>query len=167
MPLIGSLENGEQGRLAVLPVRYPLNETLLSGKHLYPKEEKSRAQSLYRNSYAPNQTHCGKHRYVPVAVHANGRLKPLTGVVDGEPVSEPEGAYYLRYRTQRRRVLKPLGKDPQAAMTAKLRRDHLLKGESLGMIPSEIAQIASNSLNVDETPSNLLTLDQAIAVFLA
>ena len=59
----------------------------------------------------------GKHRYVPVAVHTNGRLKPHTGLLNGKPVYHPEATYYLGYWTHDRRIYEPLGKDRQAALT--------------------------------------------------
>src|SRR5512133_3713585 len=42
-------------------------------------------------------------RYLPVAVAANGRMKPDIVVVDGHEERHPEGAYYLEWRERQAR----------------------------------------------------------------
>ena len=50
-------------------------------------------------------------RYCPVAVSANGRAKPDFVIVNGQQERHPEGAYYLEWRENGKRVRLSVGKD--------------------------------------------------------
>ena len=54
-------------------------------------------------------------RYCPVILSANGRVKPDLVVVNGQQERHPEGAYYLEWRENGRRVRLSVGKDPADA----------------------------------------------------
>jgi integrase/recombinase XerD len=43
-------------------------------------------------------------RYCPVVLSANGRVKPDLVVINGQQERHPEGAYYLEWRENGRRV---------------------------------------------------------------
>lgn len=61
-----------------------------------------------------------------------------------------------------------LGKDPLTALTAQLRREHLLKGEALGMALPEVGLEAKPVVVAAPAPvGNPLLLDTAMAAFLA
>jgi hypothetical protein len=75
----------------------------------------------------------GKRPFVKPVYAANGRIRPLYGVVDGVPQHRPEGTYYLRWADGGRRVWEPVGVDPYAALAAKLRREHILQSKSMGI----------------------------------
>ena len=51
-------------------------------------------------------------RYCPVALSANGRVKPDVVLINGEEEKHPEGAYYLEWREGAKRVRLSVGKDP-------------------------------------------------------
>ena len=63
----------------------------------------------------------GKRAHVHPVFTANGRMKPLTGIVNGQPEHHPEGVYHLRYREERRLVYRAVGIDPADAQTKFLR----------------------------------------------
>ncbi|MGZ4824796.1 MAG: tyrosine-type recombinase/integrase, partial [Terriglobales bacterium] len=65
---------------------------------------------------------------------ANRRLKPLHAVVNGNPEHHPEGVYNLRYLDGKRRVWEPVGNDPNAALAAKLRREHIVRAKDMGIL---------------------------------
>jgi integrase/recombinase XerD len=54
-------------------------------------------------------------RYCPVVLSPNGRVKPDLVIVNGQPERHPEGAYYLEWRENGRRVRLSVGKDAQNA----------------------------------------------------
>ena len=50
-------------------------------------------------------------RYCTVALSANGRVKPDLVIVNGQQERHSEGAYYLEWRENGRRVRLSVGKD--------------------------------------------------------
>ena len=54
-------------------------------------------------------------RYCPVVLSANGRVKPDLVILNGQQERHPEGAYYLEWRENGRRVRLSVGKDPADA----------------------------------------------------
>jgi integrase/recombinase XerD len=62
-------------------------------------------------------------RYCPVILSANGRVKPDLVIVNGHPERHPEGAYYLEWREQGRRVRLSVGKDPADATARRQRKE--------------------------------------------
>jgi integrase/recombinase XerD len=46
----------------------------------------------------------GGSRYCPVVLAANGRVKPDVVLIDGEPERHAEGAYYLEWRENGKRI---------------------------------------------------------------
>jgi|SRR5579863_6382180 len=64
----------------------------------------------------------GGLRYCPVALSANGRIKPDVVVIDGKEERHPEGAYYLEWREGLKRVRLSVGKNAQDANVRRLRK---------------------------------------------
>ena len=62
-------------------------------------------------------------RYCPVAVSANGRVKPDVVLVNDHEERHPEGAYYLEWREGAKRVRLPVGKEAQDAAARRLRKE--------------------------------------------
>ena len=62
-------------------------------------------------------------RYCPVGLAANGRVKPDLVIVNGEQERHPEGAYYLEWRENGRRVRLSVGKDAADASARRLRKE--------------------------------------------
>jgi integrase len=80
----------------------------------------------------------GKRVYAKPAIAKNGKIKPLAAVIDGKVEHHPEGVYALRYREQGRLVYRQVGKDPDAAQTAKLElQSELRTGSSC---PAQLAK---------------------------
>ena len=80
------------------------------------------------------RTASGERRYVKPVYAANRRLKPLHALIDGKPVQHPEGVYALRFKNpQGKYTWEHVGSDAEAAQTAKLRRDNLLRSGALGL----------------------------------
>lgn len=73
--------------------------------------------NLTKRVQAPNGM-----RYFPVAVSANGRVKPDVVVVNGREERHPEGAYYLEWRENGRRVRLSVGKDAADASARRQRK---------------------------------------------
>ena len=61
-------------------------------------------------------------RYCPVVLSANGRVKPDLMLVNGHPEQHPEGAYYLEWRENGKRVRLSVGKDAADASARRRRR---------------------------------------------
>ena len=61
-------------------------------------------------------------RYLPVAVSANGRLKPDIVVVNGREERHLEGAYYIEWREGGKRVRLSVGKDAADASAKRQRK---------------------------------------------
>jgi integrase/recombinase XerD len=62
-------------------------------------------------------------RYCPVAVSANGRVKPDVVLVNGKEQKHPEGAYYIEWRDAGKRIRLSVGKDPADASAMRLRKE--------------------------------------------
>jgi integrase/recombinase XerD len=67
----------------------------------------------------------GATYYRPV-VSPNGKLRPLTALVDGKPQRLPDAAYYLRYQLNGKRKWELVGPDSQLAAVRKLQRQTAL-----------------------------------------
>jgi integrase/recombinase XerD len=72
-------------------------------------------------------------RYCPVVLAANGRVKPDFVRVSGKPERHPEGAYYLEWRENGRRIRLSVGKDPQDAAARRLRKEAELQAVNNGV----------------------------------
>jgi integrase/recombinase XerD len=72
-------------------------------------------------------------RYCPVAESANGRVKPDLVVVNGTEERHREGAYYLEWREDGKRVRLSVGKDAQDAVARRQRKEAELNAVSNGV----------------------------------
>jgi len=72
-------------------------------------------------------------RYCPVVVSANGRIKPDLVLVNGQQERHPEGAYYLEWRENGRRVRLSVGKDAQDAAACQQRKQAELNAINNGV----------------------------------
>jgi hypothetical protein len=72
-------------------------------------------------------------RYCPVALSANGRVKPDLVIVNGQQERHPEGAYYLEWRENGRRVRLSVGKDPADASARRQRKEAELNALNNGV----------------------------------
>jgi integrase/recombinase XerD len=62
-------------------------------------------------------------RYCPVVLSANGRVKPDTVLVNGKPERHPEGAYYIEWHGDGKRIRLSVGKDAAEASAMRLRKE--------------------------------------------
>ena len=101
----------------------------------------------------------GKWKNLPVQMSANGRIKAI-----------PRGTFYLRYN---RNQWEPVGKDPDAAMSAKRRREISLEritgvsvtdGDSRHTIDAAIAQYLADT-SVQKEPRTLAAYRIALTQF--
>ena len=72
-------------------------------------------------------------RYCRVVLSANGRVKPDYVHVNGHMERHPEGAYYLEWRENDRRVRLSVGKDAADASAKRLRKEAELNAVSAGV----------------------------------
>ena len=72
-------------------------------------------------------------RYCPVVVSPNGRIKPDLVIVSGQHEKHPEGAYYLEWRENGRRVRLSVGKDAQDAAACQQRKQAELNAINNGV----------------------------------
>jgi integrase len=72
-------------------------------------------------------------RYCPVVLSPNGRVKPDLVIVNGRPERHPEGAYYLEWRENGRRIRLSVGKDPQDAAARRQRKEAELNALNNGV----------------------------------
>jgi len=75
----------------------------------------------------------GKYPFLVPVYSGKGRLRPLFALVNGKPEHHPEGVYHLRYSLGGKRMWEPVGKDPNEAIAAKLRREHMMQSKRLGL----------------------------------
>jgi integrase/recombinase XerD len=72
-------------------------------------------------------------RYCPVVLSPNGRVKPDLVLVNGHPEKHPEGAYYLEWREQGKRIRLSVGKDAQDAAARRQRKEAELSAMNSGV----------------------------------
>jgi integrase len=72
-------------------------------------------------------------RYCSVAQSTNGRVKPDLVIVDGLQERHPEGAYYLEWRENGRRVRLSVGKDAADAGARRQRKEAELNAANSGV----------------------------------
>jgi integrase/recombinase XerD len=72
-------------------------------------------------------------RYCPVALSANGRVKPDVVLVNDHEERHLEGAYYLEWREGAKRVRLSVGKDAQDAAARRLRKEAELNAVNNGV----------------------------------
>jgi integrase len=72
-------------------------------------------------------------RYCPVVLSPNGRVKPDLVLLNGKPEKHPEGAYYLEWREQGKRVRLSVGKDAQDAAARRQRKEAELNALNNGV----------------------------------
>jgi integrase len=72
-------------------------------------------------------------RYCPVVLSPNGRVKPDLVLVNGKQERHPEGAYYLEWRENGRRIRLSVGKDPQDAAARRQRKEAELNALNNGV----------------------------------
>ena len=72
-------------------------------------------------------------RYCPVVLSGNGRVKPDFVIVNGQPERHTEGAYYLEWRENGRRVRRSVGKDPADAAARRQRKEPELNALNNGV----------------------------------
>ena len=75
----------------------------------------------------------GGSRYCPVVLAANGRVKPDVVLIDGKPERHAEGAYYLEWRENRKRVRLSVGKDVGEAAAQQRRKEAELNAKNHGV----------------------------------
>lgn len=86
-------------------------------------------------------------RYCPVALSANGRVKPDVVLVNGREERHPEGAYYLEWREGPKRVRISVGKDAADASARRQRKEAELNAVNNGVaVVSESGQNGRRSL---------------------
>ena len=72
-------------------------------------------------------------RYCPVVLSANGRVKPELVLVNGQPERHSEGAYYLEWRENGKRVRLSIGKDAATATARRLQKEAELNARNNGV----------------------------------
>ncbi len=72
-------------------------------------------------------------RYCPVVQSANGRVRPDLVIINGQQERHPEGAYYLEWRENGRRVRLSVGKDPADASARRQRKEAELNALNNGV----------------------------------
>lgn len=77
----------------------------------------------------------GYSPYYRAVLNPNGSIKPFHCIIKGRMAQRPDGMYYLRYRaTNGKRIFECVGNDLTWVMTAKLKRDHIIAGEAMGIV---------------------------------
>jgi hypothetical protein len=62
-------------------------------------------------------------RYCPVVVSANGRVKPDVVLLNGKPERHPQGAYYIEWHGNGKRIRLSVGKHAADASAMRLRKE--------------------------------------------
>jgi len=93
-------------------------------------------------------------RFCPVVISANGRVKPDYVLISGKEQRHPEGAYYLEWREDGKRVRQSVGRDAAAAAARRHRQQQILGSKAAGI------------KLVDEGQDDGLSLATAVAGYL-
>jgi integrase/recombinase XerD len=102
--------------------------------------------------------------YAQSVTPSNGRLQPLHALVDGKYVYCAEGAYYLRYSLNGKRIWQPVGTEASQAQVALQRKALEFKAEALGVaIPAAPTLPAATPETI---PLHKTDLTEAIAEYL-
>ena len=116
-------------------------------------------------------------RYCPVVQSANGRVRPDLVIINGQQERHPEGAYYLEWRENGRRVRLSVGKDPADASARRQRKEAELNALNNGVtvVPangddghkSVAAAVASflDETELTKKPKTLAAYTTALAYF--
>src|SRR5215472_15311457 len=75
----------------------------------------------------------GSTRFCPVVLSSNGRLKPDYVFLDGKEKRHAEGSYYLDWYEGTKRIRLAVGKNPQDAAAARLRKEAELNARNHGV----------------------------------
>jgi integrase len=78
----------------------------------------------------------GRRVYRPPAFTKNNKLLAEYAMVGAIPEHHPEAVFAMRYTERGKRVWKAVGKDPNKALAAKLKREHLEHGREIGQLVS-------------------------------
>jgi len=115
-------------------------------------------------------------RYCPVVLASNGRIRPDRVLVNGQPECHPEGAYYLEWRENGRRVRLSVGKDAQDAASQRQRKQAELfalnngvsvlseNGDGHGFVATAIAQFLEET-ELTKKPKTLAAYTTALNYF--
>jgi integrase/recombinase XerD len=68
-----------------------------------------------------------------VVFSSNGRIKQDLVFVDDREQRHPEGAYYIEWRENGKRIRESVGKNAPDALSRKLRQAHILASKALGI----------------------------------
>jgi integrase/recombinase XerD len=85
-------------------------------------------------------------RYCPVALSANGRIKPDVALVNGREERHPEGAYYLEWRDGAKRIRLSVGKNAADAAARRQRKEAELNALNNGVMVVPDGQNGHRSL---------------------
>ena len=76
----------------------------------------------------------GEHwRYCPVALSANGRVKPDVVLINGMEERHPEGSYNIEWREGKKRIRLTVGKNAQDAHAQRMRKEAELNAINNGV----------------------------------
>lgn len=112
-------------------------------------------------------------RYCPVVVAANGKLKPDLVIVNGHEEVHSEGAYYMEWVENGKRIRKSLGADAVQAMALARQQDEKINTQVLlSPVLDHIKRVLGMPLANDpqeDAPfaENAVSLNDAMAAFIA
>jgi len=75
----------------------------------------------------------GELRYCPVVEGSNGKIRPDAVMVNGTLEKHPEGAYYIEWRDNGKRIRLSVGKDAAEARNARMRKEAELNATNNGV----------------------------------
>jgi hypothetical protein len=75
------------------------------------------------------------YRFVPAVFNRNRTLRAGFALISGNPVSHPEGIYYLRFLRNGRRIWQMVGSDADAALATLQNTQQDLRDVALGRTP--------------------------------
>src|SRR5215472_9938403 len=93
----------------------------------------------------------GSTRFCPVVLSSNGRVKPDYVIVDGKEKRHAEGSYYLDWYEGTKRIRLAVGKNPQDAAAARLRKEAELNARNHGVAVVSEQNNGSRSLSIAVT----------------
>src|SRR6185437_3288675 len=100
------------------------------------------------------ETAPGVWRYCPVAESANGRVKPDVVAIAGHEERHPEGAYYIEWRENGKRIRLSVGKHAADAAAARQRKE------------AELVAVANGVAVVPESQNGRRSLSAAVTEYL-
>jgi integrase/recombinase XerD len=104
-----------------------------------------------------------RYRFVPAVFNRNGALRAGFALISGNPVSHPEGIYYLRFLRDGKRVWQMVGSDADTALATLQNTEQDLRDVALGR--ASLSTSGSSPMGEPPQSSSQVFLAPAVGLY--